>query len=66
MQFGEPERPSLVKKYASRRLYRPDLMSYLTREELITMTQGGEKFVVVEAATGEDVTFSFRPIMVEQ
>ena len=34
------------------------------REDLIAMMQGGKLFVV-DAITGEDVTFSFRPIIVE-
>jgi polyhydroxyalkanoate synthesis regulator protein len=65
MQFGKSDHPILIKKYPNRRLYRPDLSRYLTREELIAMAQDGEQFVIVDASTGEDVTVSFRPIMVE-
>ena len=39
--------------------------AYLTRDELITMTKNGEKFVVIDADTGDDVTSSYHPIIVE-
>jgi hypothetical protein len=55
----------LASTYAPRRLYRPDIMSYLTREDLIAMADGGEQFIVVDAKTGEDLTPSFHPVIVE-
>jgi polyhydroxyalkanoate synthesis regulator protein len=64
MQIGKTSRPVLVKRYARRRLYRPDIMTYLTREDLIAMATRGKRFVVVDAETGEDVTASLHPIMV--
>jgi len=65
MQICKSNQPVLVKRYAQRRLYRPDIMSYLTREDLIAMAQGGEQFVAVDARTGENVTSSFHPMIVE-
>ena len=65
MHIGKSNQMVLVKRYAERRLYRGDISSYLTREDLIAMAKRGEPFVVVDARTGADVTLSFRPIMVE-
>ena len=55
----------LVKRYAGRRLYRPAASAYLTREDLISMAKNGEEFVVIDASTQEDVSRSYRPIIVE-
>ena len=66
MQMGELERPVLVKRYAGRRLYRPATGAYLTRDDLITMAKNGEKFVVTDADTQDDVTHSYHPIIVER
>jgi hypothetical protein len=66
MTIGIPDPRVLVKRYAGRRLYRPATSVYLTREDLMTMAENGEAFVVVDASTHEDVTPSYRPIIVEQ
>ena len=58
--------PVLVKRYAGRRLYRPATSAYLTREDLMTMATSGTEFVVIDAQTQQDVTPSYRPIMIEQ
>jgi polyhydroxyalkanoate synthesis regulator protein len=63
--MGEWERPVLVKRYAGQRLYRPATSAYLTRDDLITMAKNGEKFVVIDADTRDDVTRSYHPIIVE-
>jgi hypothetical protein len=65
MQMGGFEPPVLVRRYAGRRLYRPATSAYLTRDDLITMAKNGEEFVVIDANTQEDVTPSYRPIIVE-
>jgi polyhydroxyalkanoate synthesis regulator protein len=65
MQMGGFEPPVLVKRYAGRRLYRPATSAYLTRDDLITMAKNGEEFVVIDADTQEDITPSYRPIIVE-
>lgn len=64
--MGELERPVLVKRYAGRRLYGPAICAYLTRDDLMAMAKNGEKFVVVDADTGVDVTSSYQAIIVEQ
>ena len=65
MQMGKPKRPVLIKRYAGRRLYRPATNTYLTRDDLIAMAKNSEEFVVIDADTQDDVTPSFRPIIVE-
>ena len=65
MQIGTSQRPAFVKRYAGRRLYRPATSAYLTREDLMTMATRGEDFVVIDSDTQEDVTPTYRPIIVE-
>jgi polyhydroxyalkanoate synthesis regulator protein len=65
MQMGELARPVLVKRYAGRRLYGPANGAYLMRDDLMTMAENGEKFVVIDVDTGDDVTYSYHPIIVE-
>jgi hypothetical protein len=65
MQPGGLTPPALVKRYAGRRLYHPATSAYLTREDLMTMAKNGEPFVVIDATTQEDVTRSYRPIIIE-
>ena len=55
----------LIRRYAGRRLYGPATGAYLKRDDLITMAKSGAKFVVIDADTGDDVTSSYRPIIVE-
>jgi polyhydroxyalkanoate synthesis regulator protein len=65
MQIGTSQRPAFVKRYAGRRLYRPATSAYLMRDELIVMAKNGEKFVVIDADTQDDVTVSYYPIIGE-
>jgi polyhydroxyalkanoate synthesis repressor PhaR len=48
--------PVLVKRYANRRLYRPDVGLYVTLDDIAAMVEDDEPFEVREAATGEDIT----------
>jgi polyhydroxyalkanoate synthesis regulator protein len=63
--MDQPGRPALVERYAGQRLYRPATSTYLTRSALITMAKNGEKFVVIDAHTGDYVTSLYHPIIVE-
>jgi polyhydroxyalkanoate synthesis regulator protein len=67
MTFGQKREPGpvvRVKLYPHGRLYCPDRAHYLTRSDIVVMTRRGEAFMVIDANTGEDVTFSFHPITV--
>lgn len=48
--------PTVIKKYANRRLYHTGMSTYVTLEDLARMVKGGEEFVVTDAKTGEDIT----------
>jgi polyhydroxyalkanoate synthesis repressor PhaR len=66
-QSGAGKSPTVVKKYANRRLYNTATSSYVTLEDLATMIKEGGDFVVYDAKTGEDITRSvLTQIIVEQ
>lgn len=48
--------PTVIKKYANRRLYHTGQSSYVTLEDLARMVKDGEDFVVKDAKTGDDIT----------
>ena len=50
--------PTVIKKYANRRLYHTGTSTYVTLEDLAQMVRGGEDFVVHDARSGEDLTRS--------
>ncbi|MCJ2079151.1 polyhydroxyalkanoate synthesis repressor PhaR [Methylobacterium sp. E-016] len=49
---------TVIKKYANRRLYHTGTSTYVTLEDLSTMVQNGEDFVVYDARTSDDITRS--------
>src|SRR3954465_5169426 len=50
--------PTVIKKYANRRLYHTGTSAYITLEDLAGMVREGEDFVVYDAKSGEDITRS--------
>jgi polyhydroxyalkanoate synthesis repressor PhaR len=50
--------PTVIKKYANRRLYHTGTSTYVTLEDLAGMVREGEDFVVYDAKSGEDITRS--------
>jgi polyhydroxyalkanoate synthesis repressor PhaR len=50
--------PVLIKRYGGGRLYDPAAAAYVTLDDLASMVEDDEDFVVMEAGTGEDVTRS--------
>ena len=59
--------PTVIKKYANRRLYHMGTSTYVTLEDLAAMVRAGEDFIVNDAKTGEDITRSvLAQIMFEQ
>src|SRR5438445_12194741 len=60
-------KPTIVKKYANRRLYNTATSSYVTLDDLARMIKEGGDFVAYDAKTGEDITRSvLTQIIVEQ
>ena len=50
--------PTIIKKYANRRLYNTGTSAYVTLEDLAVMVKRGDDFVVFDAKGGEDITRS--------
>lgn len=48
--------PTVIKKYANRRLYHTGTSAYVTLDDLAEMVRAGEEFVVQDAKTSEDIT----------
>ncbi len=60
-------KPTVIKKYANRRLYNTATSSYVTLDDLAKLIKEGGEFVVHDAKTGEDLTRSvLTQIIVEQ
>jgi polyhydroxyalkanoate synthesis repressor PhaR len=60
-------KPTVIKKYANRRLYHTGTSSYVTLEDLAKMVRLGEDFLVYDAKSGDDITRSvLTQIIVEQ
>lgn len=63
---GQDE-PTVIKKYANRRLYDTGRSSYVTLDDLCEMVKDGIDFVVYDAKSGDDLTRSvLTQIIVDQ
>ncbi len=60
--MANPKQPTIIKKYANRRLYHTGTSTYVTLEDLALMVRAGEDFVVYDAKTGDDIT---RPVLTQ-
>lgn len=56
--MASDKEPTVIKKYANRRLYHTGTSSYVTLEDLAGLVRGGEDFVVYDAKSGDDITRS--------
>jgi polyhydroxyalkanoate synthesis repressor PhaR len=56
--MAKSDEPTIIKKYANRRLYNTGTSTYVTLEDLANMVKGGEDFVVFDAKTSEEITHS--------
>lgn len=50
------DEPTIIKKYANRRLYDTGRSSYVTLDDLCIMVKEGHDFVVYDAKSGDDLT----------
>ncbi len=67
MSKERSDKPTVIKKYANRRLYDTGRSSYVTLDDLCIMVKEGREFVVYDAKSGEDLTRSvLTQIIVEQ
>lgn len=53
---GEPSRPLLIKRYASRRLYNTETSDYVTLEDIAGFIRDGREVQIVDLKTGDDLT----------
>jgi polyhydroxyalkanoate synthesis repressor PhaR len=66
-QPGGDKKPVVVKKYANRRLYNTETITYVTLDDLAAMVKGERDFVVFDAKTGDDLTHAvLTQIIVDQ
>ncbi len=56
--MADSDRPTIIEKYANRRLYNAATYSLVTLDELAAMLQRGRNFLVTDARTGVDITRS--------
>ncbi|ESR24038.1 polyhydroxyalkanoate synthesis repressor PhaR [Lutibaculum baratangense] len=61
------QQPTIIKKYANRRLYNTGTSTYVTLDDLAKMVKEEEDFIVIDAKTQDDITRSvLTQIIVEQ
>jgi polyhydroxyalkanoate synthesis repressor PhaR len=56
--MADSDRPTIIEKYANRRLYNAGTYSFVTLDELAAMVKRGRNFLVTDAKTGADITRS--------
>ncbi len=54
--MDETQKPLLIKRYASRRLYNTETSDYVTLEEIADFIRAGRDVQIVDLKTGEDLT----------
>jgi polyhydroxyalkanoate synthesis repressor PhaR len=52
------DRPTIIEKYANRRLYNTGTFAFVTLDDLAAMVKRGKNFLVHDAKTGADITQS--------
>ena len=56
--MADSDRPTIIEKYANRRLYNAGTYSLVTLDALAAMEKRGRNFLVYDAKTGVDITRS--------
>ena len=54
--MAETEKPLLIKRYASRRLYNTESSDYVTLEDIAGFIRAGREVQIVDLKTGDDLT----------
>lgn len=60
--MANQEKPLLIKRYASRRLYNTETSDYVTLEEIARIIREGREVKIVDLKTGDDLT---RPYLLQ-
>ncbi|MDX1743575.1 MAG: polyhydroxyalkanoate synthesis repressor PhaR [Ruegeria sp.] len=54
--MSEQEKPLLIKRYASRRLYNTETSDYVTLEDIAAFIREGREVQIIDLKTGDDLT----------
>ncbi|WP_170770347.1 polyhydroxyalkanoate synthesis repressor PhaR [Ruegeria lacuscaerulensis] len=54
--MSEQEKPLLIKRYASRRLYNTETSDYVTLEDIAVFIRDGREVQIIDLKTGDDLT----------
>ena len=54
--MAAPDKPLLIKRYASRRLYNTETSDYVTLEDVAGFIRAGREVQIVDLKTGDDLT----------
>lgn len=54
--MAEAEKPLLIKRYASRRLYNTETSDYVTLDDIASFIRDGREVKIVDLKTGDDLT----------
>lgn len=55
-QVADTDKPLLIKRYASRRLYNTETSDYVTLEDIATFIRDGREVQIVDLKSGDDLT----------
>jgi polyhydroxyalkanoate synthesis repressor PhaR len=56
MRMADTDKPLLIKRYASRRLYNTETSDYVTLEDIAGFIRKGREVQIVDLKTGDDLT----------
>ena len=54
--MSEPDKPLLIKRYASRRLYNTETSDYVTLEDIAGFIRAGREVQIIDLKSGDDLT----------
>ncbi len=54
--MAEPDKPLLIKRYASRRLYNTETSDYVTLEDISEFIRDGREVQIIDLKSGDDLT----------
>ncbi|MCT8159783.1 polyhydroxyalkanoate synthesis repressor PhaR [Pseudoruegeria sp. SHC-113] len=54
--MSEPDKPLLIKRYASRRLYNTETSDYVTLEDIAVFIRDGREVQIIDLKSGDDLT----------
>ena len=55
-QMADADKPLLIKRYASRRLYNTETSDYVTLEDIAGFVRAGREVQIIDLKSGDDLT----------